>query len=255
MNRTGTGKVAILTGASSGIGLALAKELAGDGYSLGLVARRREPLELLAKEIKQTGGKADFETADVSDRPGLLAAIHRLTERLGPVDLLVANAGAGATTNLEPMNVPEVEQMIRVNLFGVIYAIEAVLPDMLQRKAGQIAAVSSLAAYKGFPGQSGYCASKAAVKIYLEGLRIQLRPKGIAVTTICPGFVRTPMTASHTFNMPFLMEPTDAAHRVARALRRKTKVLNFPWQLSRMVKICYWVPDWIMSRAMRHTHG
>jgi short-subunit dehydrogenase len=254
MNRTEAGKVAILTGASSGIGLALAKELARDGYKLGLVARRREPLEQLVTEIKNAGGTADFEIADVTDRSGLLIAIHRLAERLGPVDLLVANAGAGASTELEPMNVPEVEQMIRVNLFGVIYSIEAVLPEMLKRNRGHIAAVSSLAAYKGFPGQSGYCASKAAVKIYLEGLRIQLRARGIAVTTICPGFVRTSMTASHPFKMPFLLEPEEAARRVARALRRKTKVFNFPWPMSRMVKICYWVPDWIMARATPPTH-
>ena len=255
MNRTEAGQVAILTGASSGIGYALAKELARSGYKMGLIARRREPLEALVAEIKQAGGTADFETADVTDRPGLLAAVHRLAERLGPVDLLVANAGAGAPTELDPMNVPEVEQMIRVNLFGVIYAIEAVLPDMLKRKHGHIAATSSLAAYKGFPGQSGYSASKAAVKIYLEGLRIQLRSKGIAVTTICPGFVKTPMTASHRFKMPFLLEPDDAARRVARALRRKTKVFNFPWPMARMVKFCYWVPDWIMARATRNTYG
>src|SRR5262249_43999283 len=255
MNRMGTGSVAILTGASSGIGLALAKELARDGYRLGLVARRREPLESLAAEIKQAGGVADFENADVTDRPALLAAIHKLAERLGPVDLLVANAGAGVPTDLEPMNVPEVEQMIRVNLFGVIYAIEAVLPDMLKRKRGHLAAVSSLAAYKGFPGQAGYCSSKAAGKMYLESLRLQLRSKGIAVTTICPGFVKTPMTAAHKFPMPFLLEPDEAARRVARALRRKTKVYNFPWPMARLVKFCYWVPDWIMARATRHTHG
>jgi short-subunit dehydrogenase len=124
---------------------------------------------------------------------------------------------------------------------------------MLKRKQGHIAAVSSLAAFKGFPGQSGYCASKAGVKIYLEGLRIQLRSRGIKVTTICPGFVHTPMTAAHPFPLPFALEPDDAARRVARALRRKTKVFTFPWMMSRMVKIGYWVPDWIIARATRHT--
>ncbi len=255
MNRTEAGQVAIVTGASSGIGFALAKELARGGFKMGLIARRREPLEQLSKEIQLAGGTAESEMADVADRPGLLAAIDRLAERLGPVDLMVANAGSGAPTRIEPMNVPEVEQMIRVNLFGVIYAIEAVLPEMLKRKSGHIAAVSSLAAYKGFPGQSGYCASKAAVKIYMEGLRIQLRGRGIAVTTICPGFVKTPMTASHRFKMPFLMEPEEAARRVARALRRKKKVFNFPWPLERLVKFSYWVPDWIMARVTRDTHS
>src|SRR5262249_10873597 len=131
----------------------------------------------------------------------------------------------------------------------------AVLPGMLKRRSGHIAATSSLAAYKGFPGQAAYCASKAAVKTYLESLRIELRGTGIHVTTICPGFVRTEMTASHRFRMPFLLDAPDAARRVARALRRKKKVFNFPWQTERLVKFCYWVPDWIMAQATRRTYS
>jgi short-subunit dehydrogenase len=247
-------RVAIVTGASSGIGWALAKELAREGYAVGLLARRREPLEQLANEIRASGGQAEFEPADIIDRIATLEAIHRLCERLGPADLLAACAGAGVETNIEPMNVEDVERMMRVNLFGVVYAIEAVLPDMLKRGRGHVAAVASLAAYKGFPGQGGYCASKAAVKIYLESLRMQLRGRGIDVTCICPGFVKTPMTDAHPFRMPFLMGPEDAARRIARALRKKTKVFNFPWAMSRLVKFTYWVPDWIMVRIARGTY-
>jgi len=138
-----------------------------------------------------------------------------------------------------------------VNFFGLLHAIEAVLPEMLARGRGHLAGVASLAAYKGFPGQQAYCASKAAVKIYLEGLRIQLRGRGIAVTTICPGFVRTPMTESHVFGMPYLIAADDAARRIARALRQRKKVFNFPWQTERLVKFTYWVPDWIMAKALR----
>ena len=247
-------RVAVLTGASSGIGNALARELAREGYKIGLLARRADCLEKLAGEIRAAGGLAEFETADVDDRLATLAAIHRLASRLGPVDLLVANAGLGTPTLLEPMNVEDVEQMMRVNLFGVIYAIEAVLPEMLKRGHGHIAATSSLAAYKGFPGQGGYCASKAAVKIYLESLRIQLRGRGIAVTTICPGFINTPMTEAHSFRMPFVLDADEAARRIARALKRKKKVFNFPWQTERLVKFTYWVPDWIMARVTKRTH-
>ena len=247
-------RVAVVTGASSGIGLELAKELARDGYRLGLLARRREPLEQLTAEIRQAGGSAEFETADVIDRETTVSAIRRLEERLGSVDLLVANAGMGAETHIAPMNVEEVERMIRVNFFGVIYSIEAVMPSMLQRRGGHIAAVSSLAAYKAFPGQSGYCASKVAVKMYLEGLRLQLRDKGIAVTCICPGFVRTPLTDKHTFKMPFIVDADDAARRIVRALRRRKKVFNFPWPLERLIKFSYWLPDWIMARATRGTY-
>jgi short-subunit dehydrogenase len=249
-----SGRVAVITGASKGLGQELAKQLAREGYRVGLLARDQDALTKATNEIRANGGTAEFEVADVSERQSTLDAIHRLAERLGPVDLLVANAGIGPETRLEPMNVEQVEKMFRVNLFGVIYAIEAVLPEMLKRGSGHLAAVASLAAYKGFPGQAGYCASKAAVKTYMESLRIQLRTRGIAVTTICPGFIRTNMTESHRFRMPGLMNADEAARRVARALRRKKKVFNFPRLTERLVKFTYWVPDWIMVRATRGTY-
>src|SRR5262249_54570860 len=142
MSQTETTRVAIITGASSGIGRDLAKELVKDGYRVGVIARRREELEKLVAEIRQAGGTAEFESADVADRTSLISAIHRLAERLGPVDLLVANAGLGTATRLNPPNTEEIEQVIRVNLLGVVYAIEAVLPEMLKRRSGHIAATS-----------------------------------------------------------------------------------------------------------------
>ncbi len=244
------GQVAVVTGASSGIGWALAKALAKEGARVGLVARRREALEQLAAEIARAGGAAAVAAADVSERQPTVAAVQEVATRLGPVDLLVANAGVGAPTLLEPFNVPQVERMFRVNTLGVVYAIEAVLPEMLRRGRGHLAAVSSLAAYKGLPGESAYCASKAAVNVFLEGLRVQLRGKGVAVTTICPGFVRTPMTAVNEFSMPFVMEADEAARRIVGALRRRVKVFNFPWQTTLLMKLTRWLPDWVMARTM-----
>ena len=244
------GQTAVITGASSGIGWALARALAAQGARVGLVARRREPLEQLAAEIAQAGGTAAAAPADVGDRPAVVAAIRDLATRLGPVDLLVANAGVGAPTLLEPFNVPEIEKMFRVNTLGVVYAIEAVLPEMLRRGQGHLAAVSSLSAYKGLPGESAYCASKAAVNAFLEGLRIQVRGRGIAVTTICPGFVHTPMTSVNEFAMPFVMEADEAARRIVRALARRVKVFNFPWQTTFLMKLTRWLPDRVMERIM-----
>jgi short-subunit dehydrogenase len=243
-------QVAVITGASSGIGWALSKALAAEGCKVGLIARRREQLAALAAEIQQAGGSAAFAPADVADRQQTLASIHDVAAQLGPVDLLVANAGVGAPTLLEPFNVHDVEKMFRVNVLGVVYAIEAVLPVMLQRGRGHLAAVSSLAAYKGLPGESGYSSSKAAVNNYMEGLRIQLRDRGIAVTTICPGFVKTPMTEVNDFKMPFLLEADEAARRIVQALKRRKKVFNFPWQMSLMMKLTAWLPDWMVARAM-----
>jgi short-subunit dehydrogenase len=242
--------VAVITGASSGIGWALARALAAEGARVGLVARRREALERLAAEVGQAGGTAAVAPADVGDRPAVTAAVHDVAARLGPVDLLVANAGVGAPTLLDPLNVADIEKMFRVNTFGVVYAFEAVLPEMLRRGRGHLAAVSSLGAYKGLPGESAYCASKAAVNTFLEGLRIQLRDRGIAVTTICPGFVRTPMTSVNEFPMPFLLEADEAARRIVRALRRRRKVYNFPWPMALLMRLTRWLPDWAMARVM-----
>jgi short-subunit dehydrogenase len=167
------------------------------------------------------------------------------------VDLLVANAGVGAPTVLRPqMNVPDVEKMFRVNVLGVIYSLEAVLPGMLERRRGHVAAVSSMAGYKGLPGEGGYTSSKAAVNNFMESLRIQLRGTGVAVTTICPGFVTTPMTEVNQFKMPWLLQADDAARRIVRALARCKKVYNFPWQMSLLMKLTQWLPDWLIARSM-----
>jgi short-subunit dehydrogenase len=246
-----SGQVAIVTGASSGIGWALAKELARQGCKVGLTARRAEQLAQLAAEIEKAGGQAACAAADVGQREQVQHAVAQLRERLGPIDLLIANAGVGAPTNLDPLNVGDVEKMFQVNVLGMVYAVEAVLPEMLRRKRGHLAAVSSLAAYKGLPGESAYCASKAAINTYLEGLRIQLRGHGIHVTTLSPGFVKTPMTEINNFHMPWLLEADDAARRMVRALKARRKVYNFPWQLSILMKLLAWLPDWFVAWQMQ----
>jgi len=243
-------QVAVITGASSGLGWALAKELATQGCKVGLIARRRDKLDELAAEIRSAGGTAAVAVADVAERQATVTAIRQLEAELGPIDLLVANAGVGTPTLLEPMNTADVEKMIRINLLGVIYSIEAVLPEMLRRGRGHLAAVSSIAAYKGLPSESGYCASKAAVNTYMEGLRLHLRGRGIAVTTICPGFIRTPMTSVNQFHMPWLVEVDAAARRIVHAIRRRKKVYNFPWQMSLFMKCTLWAPDWLVAWVM-----
>ncbi len=140
------GRVTVITGASSGIGRSLAKTLAKRGARVGLIARREAALDELAGEIRREGGVAAVAVADVTDRHRMRLAVEEIAKALGPVDLMVANAGVGVPTTLEPVNIEVVEETIRVNVLGVIYAIDAVLPSMLERKSGQIAAISSLAA-------------------------------------------------------------------------------------------------------------
>jgi short-subunit dehydrogenase len=244
------GKVAIITGASSGIGWALAKELSAQGCAVGLIARREELLAKLAAEVAATGGKVAWAVADVTDRGSVEAAIASIRKTLGPIEIAVANAGVGMATLLDPVNVDDIEQTFRVNVLGVVYMLAAVMPEMLARKAGQLVAVSSIAGYRGLPGESAYCASKAAVNTYMDGLRIQLRGTGVYASTICPGFVTTPMTADFTFSMPGLMTAEYAARRIARAIRRKEKVANFPWRLKFLTVLSRWVPDWWIKWVM-----
>ena len=248
-------QVAVVTGASSGIGWALAKALAAQRCAVGVLARRQDRLEALVREIEAAGGKAAYAVANIADRAQTLAAIHAVRDQLGPVDLLIANSGVGVPTTLEPLNIDEVENMFKVNTLGVVYAIEAVLPEMVQRGSGHLAAISSLASYTGLPGESGYCASKIAVNTYMDGLRIPLRRRGIFVTTICPGFIETPMTAVNTFQMPFLMKADRAAQLMLRAISRKKKVYNFPWQTTFLMKLTAWLPDWILGRVMEGKTG
>ena len=243
-------QVAVITGASTGIGHALARALAREGCKVGLLARRQSLLEQLRDGIRAAGGVAECAAANVAERLQTVAAIHDLAARLGPVDLLIANAGVGGPVVLEPFNVDVQERVLRVNFLGVIYAIEAVLPAMLQRGRGHLAAVSSMAAYKGLPGEMAYTASKAAVNNYMEGLRIDLRGRNIAVTTICPGFVKTPMTDVNEFHMPWMMDADRAARRIVRALRRRRKVYNFPWQMALFMRVARWLPDWLVARLL-----
>jgi len=241
-------RVAVITGASSGIGRALAVALAAQGARVGATARRAERLDELAREVRAANGTIETAPCDITDRAATLAAIRELAERLGPVDLMIANAGLGQTAGADPMNVPVFEEMVKVNLLGVAYAFEAVMESMLARQSGHLVAISSLAAYKGLPGSAGYCATKAAVNTYCEGLRIELHGRGVAVTCVCPGFVRTEMTAGKTHPMPLVMEADAAAKRILLALRRKPKVYNFPWRMSLLMKLTRWLPDWFVAR-------
>ena len=242
--------VAIVTGASSGIGRALAIQLGAAGYRLGLIARRRPELDATAASIVSSGGTVAAAVADVGDRQALHSAFESLADQLGPIDVMVANAGFGAPTRLDPLNTAEVEQTIRVNVMGVIYSIEAVLPGMLKRQRGHLLAVSSLAAFKGLPGESAYCASKAAVNAYMEGLRISLRTRGITVTTICPGYVQTAMTPMNSAT-PFLMTAEAAAARIMRVIaRRKGGVVSFPLPMAFLSALSARLPDAVVASFM-----
>lgn len=247
-----TNRVVLITGASSGIGRGLATELGKRGAKLGLVARRGEVLAELVNEILRGGGHAIALPADVKDAASIRQAALKLREEYGPIDLLVANAGIGATTDPAKLDAAEVAGVINVNVIGASNSVAAVVPEMVERGQGQLVVISSLAAYRGLPKSAAYCASKAAVSAFFESLRLDLQPKGIDVTIIHPGFIKTQLTAGRHAQMPFLMELDDAVATIVRVIEKRKKSYAFPWQLASIVRAGLIMPnfmyDWISRR-------
>ena len=242
----------MITGASSGIGAGLARALGRRGARMGLVARRTDALQQLVSEVESEGGKAIALTADVRDAASVRAAADQLREEWGQIDVLVANAGIGATTDPAKLNPEEVANVINVNVIGASNSVAAVVPEMVARGSGHLVVISSLAAYRGLPKSAAYCASKAAVSAFFESLRLDLEPKGLNVTIIHPGFIKTPLTAGRQAQMPYLMELDDAVEKIVGVMERKKKSYAFPWQLASIVRAGMIMPnfmyDWISRR-------
>lgn len=248
-------KTVLLTGASSGLGAEMARQLGRQGCKLALVARRAELLEHLAAEINAAGGTALPIACDVADVDAAARAVARAESELGALDCVIANAGIGQPLTPRTFDPRATEQIFRVNMLGMTNVFYAALPAMLQRKRGHLVGVASLASYQGLPSDGGYAASKAAMRTHCEGLRIELRGTGIHVTTICPGFVRTPMTDKNQFNMAFLLEAEPAARRMLRAIARKRRVYNFPRRLWWLVRFGMMTPRWLFDAAVGSQTG
>lgn len=242
-------KRAIITGASSGIGLELARELARRGYSLALLARRRELLDTLAAELAALGTAVTAVTCDVADGDAVRAAVRAAEATLGgPFDLAVANAGIGIPTHAAKFNIADAEQVIRVNVLGTMYLFDAVIPSMIERRTGHFAGVASVAGLRGLPTASVYSCSKAAMHSFLEASRVELAPYGVHVTTVNPGFIATPMTAKNRFRMPFLMQAPQAAAVIANGLERRARVIEFPKAMSLLMRGIRLIPDAMFDR-------
>jgi NAD(P)-dependent dehydrogenase (short-subunit alcohol dehydrogenase family) len=278
-------KVVLITGASSGIGRGLALELARRGAKLGLLARgaaaqkaigaavggRRAtdpPVSLVpspallevAQEIEEktssqsgaVAGRTLLLPADVRDAKAVRAAADRLRQEFGKIDVLIANAGMGATTEATELDPEDVARLLNVNVIGAVNSVVAVLPEMVERGSGQLVAISSLSAYRGLRKSAAYCASKAALSSFFESLRIDLIGSGVNVTIIHPGFIKTPLTAGRKADMPFLMELDYAVNKIIGAIEKKKKSYAFPWPLATIVRAGMIMPnfmyDWIARR-------
>ncbi len=241
----------MITGASSGIGRGLAVELARRGAKLGLVARRAEALDDVVREIEASGSRALASPADVSNPGSIAAAADKLRSGLGPIDILIANAGIAPTKDAAELRGEEVADVMNVNVIGAANSVAAVVPQMVASGHGHLVAISSLAAYRGVPKSAAYCASKAAVSAFFESLRLDLGPRGIDVTIIHPGFIKTPLTADRNVQMPFLMELDDAVKKMVRAIEKRRKRYSFPWQLATIVRAGMIMPIFMYDRLSR----
>ncbi|MEO1086238.1 MAG: SDR family NAD(P)-dependent oxidoreductase, partial [Acidobacteriota bacterium] len=223
------GKVVVISGASSGLGAEMARQLHRRGAVVGLLARREERLRELHDELG--GERVDYEAADVTDGPILVRALDRLRERLGGIDVIVANAGYGRPESPHKFKPGVGLQMYDTNLFGMLRMIDWALPIFLEKGAGQIVGVASMASYQGMPNSPAYCGSKAAMRVHLQSLRLSLRPYGIDVTTICPGFVDSELTEDNKFPMPFKWETEPAVRLMVDAIEARRGEVPFPWQM------------------------
>lgn len=247
-----TNKVVMITGASSGIGKGVALEIAARGARIGLLARREELLNELVGEIEARNSTAVAATADVRDAQAVRTAADRFRRELGPIDVLIANAGIGTSDHAVQLAPEHAANVIGINLLGAVNSVAAVVPEMVERGQGRLVAISSLAAYRGLPKSAAYCASKAALSSYFESVRIDLRNTGVHVTIIHPGFIKTALTAGRDAKMPYLMELDDAVKKIVSAIEKGKKTYAFPWQLATIVRAGMLMPiamyDWIAHR-------
>jgi NAD(P)-dependent dehydrogenase (short-subunit alcohol dehydrogenase family) len=246
-------RVALITGAASGIGRALALHLAAGGARVAALDRHSDGLDSLARELD--GRPFGRAVADVTDLESVRAAVADLERQVGSTDLLIASAGIGRQTAAAVFDAAEINAHIQVNLIGVVNSVDAVLAGMRQRRRGHLVVLSSLASYRGLPYMAGYCASKAGVNALFDSLRIELAPFNIGVTTLCPGWIRTPLTAHLNLPPREVMEVDAAARVILDAVARRRPFLAFPSHMAWQVRLLRFMPrpvsDWLTRRHLR----
>ena len=237
----------IITGASSGLGKALARHYASLGSTLGLIARNRTSLESLVNELPDTA--SIFYDIDVRDAESMQSAASDFIQRYGCPDIVIANAGISQGTLTEYAEDSKVfESILATNVTGIVNTFQPFITVMRTQGKGNLVGISSVASYRGLPGASAYSSSKAAANSYLESLRVEMYGSGVSVITICPGYIVTPMTANNPFQMPFIMTAQTAAKKIVHIINHKKVFSVIPWQMGIVARILKLLPNFVYDR-------
>lgn len=241
------GKNILLTGASSGIGYQLAIQLANAGANLALLARRKNILDQLVLDLSSPGSKILAYHCDVSDKVSVAQCMTKISTDFQTIDIAIMDAGIDHRSLIADTSVDIAENIFAVNVLGLFYFVKELLPFFAKNNRGILVGVSSLAGTRGFPGSGLYCASKAAVSILLESMRLEFKKYHIKVLTVKPGFVNTPMTEQNEFKMPFVMTPKKAAGLIIRGIKKERKIISFPFLIALLLKVVKVLPNWFFD--------
>lgn len=237
-----------ITGASSGIGAALANEFATRGARLGLVARRRDALDAVQAALP---GQHHTYIVDVTDKDALIGAAKAFESTVGTVDIVIANAGVSVGVKTEfYADLEQFAKVIDTNVLAMATTFHPFIEGMKARRRGTLVGIASVAGVRGLPGSDAYCASKAAAIVYCESLRVEMAKAGVKVVTISPGFIRTSMTKSNPYQMPFLMNVDAFAERAADAIIAGVRYRTIPWQMGWITTLLKFMPRWLFDLLM-----
>ncbi|HEY8887621.1 MAG TPA: SDR family oxidoreductase [Gallionella sp.] len=250
-------KSLVITGASSGLGLALARHYLERGATVAAFARRGELLQGLAAEFPE---QVFCYALDVRDSHAVQDAANDFIAHAGVPDVVIANAGVSVGTLTEyAEDIEAFQQVMDINVLGMVKTFQPFVAAMRAAQHGTLVGIASVAGFRGLPGVSAYSASKAAAISYLESLRVELHGSGVEVVTICPGYIRTPMTAVNPYPMPFILDADEAAKRMVRAIARQTSFSVIPWQMGLVGRVLKWLPRWLydslFAKAPRKPRG
>lgn len=243
--------VVLITGASSGIGYQLAKDLVKQGAKVALLSRRLELLHKLADELKDHT-LVHIYKCDVTNKVEVAETISKVKKDFGKIDIAILNSGVAFRSSVLQYKSEDAEITFNTNVLGAVYCIEQLLPDFISEKRGVIVGISSLGDGKGFPKSGFYSASKAALTILLESLRIELKKFNVKVVTVKPGFVKTAMTDKNEFEMPFLISLDEGSKMIIDGLKKDKRIIEFPWQTTIGAKILRMIPTkWFEAFASK----